>query len=138
MKGVGGLSSYQDFTSSTFTQVFNASNIGDRTYRVHGQLFIVPTATGQMAFQWYASNGATGLVSFTVVEGTSTWSTGAQGNGTAANPSITMSADANYTLNIDGSFASTSTGTYELQACVPDASGAYTVKAFSFLDIMPV
>lgn len=115
------------------------TTVGARYYRVHGQLYVLPSVAGVLQFGWYVTSGAGGILNFTVIEGTSTWSTGQTGPSSTASASMTFttSTSSQYIVNIDGSFEADALGTFELLAGT-NGTGTYSVAQYSFLDIMTV
>jgi hypothetical protein len=125
--------------NSTSFQTWASSTVGPRTYRIHGQAYVTPNqSAGGMAFQWGAPSGTTGLITFVVLEGTSSWSTGPQAFGSSANPGITMNDTLVYVVQIEGTATIANAGTIEFQAADVNSGDTFDIAAASFVDIMPV
>lgn len=111
-----------------------------RTYRVHGRaLFNAPASGSSFAQRWTGPPGFGGLLTFTWIEGTSTWCTGTSGNSVTASPGITPSPGVTYVCDIDGviTVPAGTSGTFTLDGQVPSGT-AYVIAANSFIDVMPV
>jgi uncharacterized phage protein gp47/JayE len=130
--------SAQPITSTTFGSVFS-STVGARTYRIHGQLYVVASQNGgDLGFQWAGPGSPGGLISFVAAEGANTWSAGAKAAGSAATFGITMVSGDVYVVTIDGAVAFTSTGTFAIEAACVTSGDGFQVGAYSFLDVLPV
>jgi hypothetical protein len=128
----------QPITSTTFGNVLS-SVVGQRSYRIHGMIYVVADqSAGQFALQWNAAGSPTGLINFMVAEGLNTWTVGPKAAGNPANPGLTMSSGTVYVVMMDGVITVTTAGQFGIQAACVTSGDTFHVAATSFVDILPV
>lgn len=128
----------QNVTSTSFGSVFS-STVGARTYRIHGQIYAVANQTGGgIAFQWTGPGSPGGLVSFSALEGTNSWSAGPKAAAASANLGLTMTNADVYVVTVEGAVSFTSSGTFAIQAACVTGGDTFQVGAYSFIDVLPV
>lgn len=130
--------SFNTWASSTIAAPGGAA----RVYRLHGMAFVAPNqSAGKIGFQWIAPVGVSGHVDFSYVTGTSVANSGALNQG-ASTGSVapTMVSGTEQTVYIDGAFSvpAGTSGTLALQAACGTAGDTAIIRAFSFIDVMPV
>lgn len=140
----------QNVTSTTFASWVSsdvaAPSGSARVYRIHGLAFVSPNQTGGKAgFSWIGPAGVSGHVAFVYfVQGgpsTSVANSGALNSGTSTGSvAPTMSSGIEQTVVIDGAFSvpAGTSGTFGLQAACGTSGDTFIIRAYSFVDIMPV
>jgi hypothetical protein len=117
-----------------------AAGSSARVYRVHAVAFVSPNASGgKVGFQWIGPAGVSGHIDFCYAAGTSTSNSGALNQGSSSGsvaPAFVSGTE--QTVTIEGAFSvpAGTSGTFALQAAI--ATTTCIIRAYSFLDIMPV
>jgi hypothetical protein len=134
---------FTNTTMASFISSTVAAGSSTRYYRIHGKLLFsaAGTATARFALQWIGPSGVGGVITFTWVEGTNSWCTGAMSAGSAGQPGIAASGSTVYPCDVDGliSVPSSTSGSFAFQACWGSGgTTSYVVAANSFIELMPV
>ena len=132
----GGVTSATPVT--IFTNAITPALAANKSYRVHGQLYVTASGTtSQFGMEFAGPGSLAGQFGFTISRATTFVAQVSGGPNSLVGAAVNLGT-ATYTVFFDGVFVVSTAGSLLMQVFNVSALSSFTVNIYSFLDLMPV